>query len=685
MLTCTFVEDGLLCEVTITLHEDTVEHGDDVLAGLRTYVSNNASLEKVNSSPSQLRAWIPMRLLDTVAAMDHVAGVHPAVDMENLITEARKLIQSHEAPQTGVWGSLMRWVSWLVDADQRYQGQGEIIAIADTGLDKASWPMDPHPAFAGRIANTLTTQALVPEDPLEKLDDADNVSHGTHVAGCAVGKLQLVKSSNPYFSSSSVLGTAPKAQVYIQKHSDRLSGKADHSFYNMITNIQTNHTNIKIHNNSWGPLKSDLVQITYAGSEALEIDKCMYTDPQMLVLFAAGNAGLYPKNKTSTTRGVNRQVGGVQAAKNCLTVGASWSTRDMAYQAFSMVPKYEELYCTDGDLNRATNSPGSGKEDPKSVPGFSSKGPTCEGFLKPDVVAPGVGILSAFSRHDTPQGNKPQVLKDNGTSDLNACFFPELTFASGTSMATPAVAGIAACLREASRSKHVTPAQGPTLKAMLVNGAVSCKGKSMYYFTHAEDLDDETLTRGVLEDPPDCIQGHGEVDLKRSLRHILEKQFTANKGHGHTGYYEAGSPAADGIAHNQTWPDDLPEASRFNAYIYPRSTDRNLRVTLVYNDSHGSTLQFDLKLKVVQEAVNTTTKKARQLDSKIPQVPHIYPVIDGGTAVVRLGNVQKVTWLDYQRSGLQSGEQLRFKMVVETGTFAIPDVTMKFSLCWLSE
>lgn len=74
---------------------------------------------------------------------------------------------------------------------------------------------------------------------------------------------------------------------------------------------------------------------------------------------------------------------------------------------------------------------------------FSSNGPTSDGRMKPDVCAPGFGIVSAVQRHATQTGICAYVSKDaKGNSyyyDMNA----------GTSMASPYVAGSVALWLEA--------------------------------------------------------------------------------------------------------------------------------------------------------------------------------------------------------------------------------------------
>lgn len=90
--------------------------------------------------------------------------------------------------------------------------------------------------------------------------------------------------------------------------------------------------------------------------------------------------------------------------------------------------------------------------DHDEVANFSSRGPTLDGRVKPDVVFPGVGIVSCRAR---------------GTS-MGTPVDDRYTAASGTSMATPHASGTAALLLEAAPS--LTPAQ---VKALLQQTAVN--------------------------------------------------------------------------------------------------------------------------------------------------------------------------------------------------------------------
>jgi subtilisin family serine protease len=87
---------------------------------------------------------------------------------------------------------------------------------------------------------------------------------------------------------------------------------------------------------------------------------------------------------------------------------------------------------------------------------FSSQGPTTDERIKPDIVAPGVWIISARA-NDT---------------DMGWPISEYYTSASGTSMATPHVAGVVALILQSS--PNLTPEQ---VKAILINTAKDLKQK----------------------------------------------------------------------------------------------------------------------------------------------------------------------------------------------------------------
>lgn len=81
------------------------------------------------------------------------------------------------------------------------------------------------------------------------------------------------------------------------------------------------------------------------------------------------------------------QVISQAAAKNCISVGASESLQPDQNLYYSMFGFSKQLLASD---NIANNKEG--------IVVFSSRGLTVEGYIKPDIMAPGTCILSARSR-----------------------------------------------------------------------------------------------------------------------------------------------------------------------------------------------------------------------------------------------------------------------------------------------
>ncbi|HHB89988.1 MAG TPA: hypothetical protein ENK60_01615 [Anaerolineae bacterium] len=113
-----------------------------------------------------------------------------------------------------------------------------------------------------------------------------------------------------------------------------------------------------------------------------------------------------------------------------------------------------------GPMPRTVGSPGCAREvitigastDDDKVASFSSRGPTSDGRVKPDVVLPGVNIIAARAK---------------GTSLGSGQIDEFYTSLSGTSMATPHASGVVALLLAANPS--LTPRQ---IKEVLKSTAV---------------------------------------------------------------------------------------------------------------------------------------------------------------------------------------------------------------------
>jgi len=264
---------------------------------------------------------------------------------------------------------------------------------------------------------------------------------------------------------------------------------------------------------------------------------------EMVIVFAAGNRG----------SGFNT-IGAPGTAKNVITVGASEGVRS--------------LNSASGG-NSAMGSDGCALNDVSAdgafdLATFSSRGPCSDGRQKPDLVAPGTHITGGVAQGATATSGSGSALPCFKASSLCALngsgfagsaynFFPLgqqfYTVSSGTSHATPAVAGACALLRQYFINAGL-PVPSPAMtKAFLMNSA--------RYLTGA-GADDNLWSPG---------QGMGEVNMSRAF---------------------------DGVARalRDQRAEDLFTGSGQMRVFTGRVADTNqpLRVTLAWTDAPGSTI-----------------------------------------------------------------------------------------------
>jgi subtilisin family serine protease len=149
-------------------------------------------------------------------------------------------------------------------------------------------------------------------------------------------------------------------------------------------------------------------------------------------------------------------------AKNCITVGASESVRPQFDHN-----TYGGWWPQDYPVAPYRSAPMADRAG--QVAAFSSRGPTLDGRVKPDVVAPGTFILSARSRKLSTAAHGWSAFPPSSR------YF----YMGGTSMATPLCAGAVACLREFLRRRvRIAQPSAALLKACLVLGAEKLRGYS---------------------------------------------------------------------------------------------------------------------------------------------------------------------------------------------------------------
>jgi serine protease AprX len=507
--------------VDVVFHED-VDTGSDAV---KTAVAAAARVDKdvLPMGRKKVRLTVQEKYLDDLAAIDAVRVIQevPKVKLRNNV--ARGILNAN-----------------VVVGGTTYQGDGQVVAVADTGFDKGS-TTSPHPAFTGRVTKLYALGRPT------KTDDPDG--HGTHVCGSVLGN------GTSASMGGTIQGTAPRARLVVQSLIDS-SGDLGGIPADLTDLFEAPYRNdgARVHTNSWGAVTPSLPY----DQSSREIDDFVWNQPDLVICFAAGNDGI---DRNGDGRIDPAQIGSESAAKNCITVGASESLR----------PEIPRSY---GSL-RPTSFPKPPIHDdpmanhPEGMAAFSSRGPTQEGRIKPDVVAPGTSILSTHSR------NAPAPSGTFGTSSDPSYFFD-----SGTSMATPLVAGCAAVLRETLVRNGMPTPPASLIKALLINGATELVGQ---------------YSPSEAGASPNGSSGFGRVDLLGSV--ILP-------GPGANGGFGAGGPLKQGD--EDTITVRIPPGSAGSHGVTaggggagPSALGATFKITLAWSDPAGETLQNDLDLVVV--------------------------------------------------------------------------------------
>ncbi|KXJ85350.1 peptidase S8/S53 domain-containing protein, partial [Microdochium bolleyi] len=463
-----------------------------------------------------------------------------------------------------------------------YEGNGQTICVADTGLDMGWLETEggrisavQHPAFEGRVKRI---DSIWPGD-----DGKDIHGHGTHVCASICGSGTY---KDEQLGNVAIRGTAPAAEIIMQSLMEphkTIAGRKYLTIPNDVIGKLFQHVyeeGVRIHSNSWTyEWKDKDGQVDYNG-EATMIDSYIYGVPafklatpgdataqpheDFVVLMAAGNEGRKSANPDSKS-----QIGAGAAAKNIITVGASGSTRpndDWAYVA-------GEKRTLSGINDTAIFSSRGPTKPPVLVDGLK-----VSGRIKPDVVAPGVAILSAASR---------ALIFNNVRTQHGPSNDKDWLFQSGTSMSTPLVAGCVALLREALADIHgKTSPSAALIKALLVNGAVNFSNK-------------EGPGLGY-----DYEQGFGRVVVDSSVAMIRNGTFVDGGG-----------------ARSQKWDSGEIQV--------PASLGRcRLVATFTYPDAPGGALQNSMNL-VVQSG---------------GEARHGNMGRNGDGAFDNINNVEKVLW-----------------------------------------
>jgi len=254
-------------------------------------------------------------------------------------------------------------------------GKGVTMAIIDTGIY-------PHEDLTNPANRIIAFQDFINGES----DPYDDNGHGTHCAGDAAG--------NGSASNGKYTGPAPEASIIgIKVLDEQGSGRLS----TIIEGLEWCIDHKEVHNIQIISLSLGAPAYESFRDDPLSLAAQAAWHEGIVVVAAAGNSG--PSPATISTPAIDPFI---------ITVG---STDDQ------------------NTLERADDV----------IAEYSSRGPTIDTLVKPDVYAPGTNIISLLASGSAIESELPEMVIDESYIQL-----------SGTSMATPICAGIIALMLEAN-------------------------------------------------------------------------------------------------------------------------------------------------------------------------------------------------------------------------------------------
>lgn len=504
---------------------------------------------------------LPRHLIPMVAAMTGIEHLQPQPEFETLhfsLGEDNQVTVQGAGDYTDLKGneSGTQVMNFKAAYDQGFTGRGQIASMGDTGLDSGDVNTI-HPDFKGAVKSGFYVGLFAKSwiDPM---------GHGTHVSGSIVGRGT---------ASGGILRGGAYEAMYIPvgMWSPMLGGL---SVPNKLSDLfgKAYGEGARIHSNSWGQPKNFGAYDSFAS----QVDDFMFNNPDMLVLFAAGNSGV---DMDKDGRIDANSIGSPGTAKNVLTVGASENKTStggiqtpvskfkQAGESWSKEPIFSS-YISDNENGLAM---------------FSSRGPTSDGRTKPEIVAPGTNILSVMDQ--TP-----------GASPLWGLYNKDYAWAGGTSMATPLTAGAVTVTRQVLQERwKIANPSAALMKAVMIHTAVDMFPGQ--YGEVGRAAGQELLTRR-----PNSDEGYGRVDMSKvvglnSASTVMVDQ-AQGVAQGAQVVYELNSAKSFNLLANLVWTDAPGSANAAAALV------NDLDLTLITADGRSISMNDHINNNEIIEQSN---------------------------------------------------------------------------------
>ena len=537
----------------------------DFAKSLDTISSMGSRVTGISTSSSWWNtAWVLLdsSLLPAIAAIPDVWFIEPT-PYPRLIGFTDDAAVSEVPPGNEINNDLSRWViqSGINGStpvwDHGIHGEGIIVGIGDGGVDYDHNVFTNHSGDQG-----------IPGPGHRKIERywayADNwddgvIGHGTFCAASVAGNNIANPGLYNTYDGMAYMAKLAVADIGLNSNPGYVNPPPmDELFGDAASHGALSHTD------SWGSPANGAYD-----SEAQALDQYMWDNPNYLAFFGVGNL-----DSPGTS-----SIFSPATAKSVVGVGASLIA------------------------------------DQDGIAYYSCRGPTADGRIKPDIVAPGKYIISALS--------------DGAQNTYNSGYCHH----GGTSMACPIAAGAAALVEQYFKDGFYPSGQknaadgftpsGPLRKAILVNS-----GKDL------ANADARV---------PDNSQGWGRVTLDNSL------------------YFKGDS--------KNLWVHDdynggagLHTGDTFEDTIKVNSTEE-LKVTLVWNDWPGSGLRNNLNLMVTAPNGDVYIGNNYNNGESVPDAG-AQPDANNTIECVYIKTPQSGTYtLDVTGAGINSGGAQKFALV----------------------
>jgi hypothetical protein len=458
------VSDSARVDVEIELYSrtDATRTIDDI----QKMTGPAASFRRISPDLVVLRGSIESSSLLSIAGQDSVLFIGPTAQ-PRLLDERSDQIVASNLTSDRTQPSGPGYLAWLAARQLNTQADFSI-DFSDTGLDRGSLlAKSLHPDFLDMSGNSRVSYIT---DYVGDKQIDDRRGHGTIVASIATGNGNGGIADERGYSLG--VGVYPTALIGVSRifgHDGKLPGRLD--FGLVFSNAYA--AGARISNSSWGQ-GGNSYDATAQEFDSLVRDARpdLAGNQEMTFVFAAGNDG--PGGHITSPGN----------AKNVITVGASENYRPETFDNCNL----------DGQGGIGPD----GADNALDILRYSSGGPTADGRSKPDLVAPGTHIFGAESQ--SPLYDASGLCQGPlryGPPDQRL-----YTYSSGTSLATPHIAGAAGLVRQFLVQNNTLGGLPPSpamIKAYLINSASYLTGVN------------------ASGDLPGVNQGWGLLDLSRAF------------------------------------------------------------------------------------------------------------------------------------------------------------------------